>query len=65
MKTFVYGDLAFYPGMKTKIVCPHDVLLNTRMSFGFGLAIPMGMTNILLYFNAINFNTKEKVDFEK
>ena len=51
--------------MKDEISSYKDVLKHIRMSTGFGLAIPLGMTNILIYFNALNFNTKDGVDFEK
>lgn len=64
-KTFLYTELIFYPTVKDQINSYKDIINNTRFSGGFGVSIPLGMTSILIYFNAININTKKGIDFEK
>ena len=59
LRTFTYAELVFYPSLKT-MGLPIATLLkdNTRLSAGFGLAIPINeMISIMLYYNSLNFNT--------
>jgi hypothetical protein len=56
LKLFTYGDIAFYPAKKSSIRSFKDIYDNVRLSTGFGLAIPLGMTNILIYYRPLNIN---------
>jgi len=65
LKTFLYGDIAYYPSSFAGGQRSLNLLENTRLSTGFGLALPLGVTNLLLYFNTMNFNVKKGIDYEK
>ena len=44
----------------------NDIIKEIRLSLGYGLAIPINpMINLLIYYNAINFNSKKDIDFER
>jgi hypothetical protein len=67
LRTFIYGELALYPSMRT-VGMPLPVILkdSTRISAGFGFSIPINpMISILLYYNSLNFNTSRKGDHER
>lgn len=66
LKTFTYGELALYPTCKGAINSIKDLAKCGRLSFGFGLAIPVNpMINILVYYNAININSMKDADVER
>jgi hypothetical protein len=67
LRTFTYAELAFYPSLKAKgLLDTRTLKENTRLSAGFGLCIPINpMISILLYYNALNFNTQKCGDHER
>lgn len=65
-KTFTYLEAAFYPSYHTKVRSLGDFVKNTRLSMGFGIAIPINpMINILIYYNTLNLNSNKKGDIER
>lgn len=59
LRVFSYAEMAFYPSLKVKgLFNSKTIKDNTRLSAGFGLCIPINpMISILLYYNALNFNS--------
>jgi hypothetical protein len=58
--------MAFYPTFITKKINFEEIKNNTRFSAGFGIGIPLNqMISILIYYNALNFNTAKLGDFER
>jgi hypothetical protein len=56
LRTFTYAELAFYPPFNTNISGFGYLTKHTRLSAGFGLAIPINpMLSILIYYNSLNF----------
>lgn len=66
LRTFVYGELAFYPPFNSTLSGFHYLTKNTRFSAGYGLAIPLNpMLNIMIYYNALNFHSLKGGDYER
>lgn len=65
-KTFTYAELAFYPTFKKKSLNFSSLFEDTRLSAGFGIGIPINhMISILIYYNALNFNSAKVGDYER
>ena len=65
LKAFTYGEMVFYPSYKNRLSFKF-LRSDTRLSFGFGMAVPLNeMISILVYYNAINFNSAPKGDIER
>lgn len=66
MKTFTYAEMAFYPPFLSTYRGSDYLFKNIRTSVGFGIALPVNqMISILVYYNACNFNTQSRGDFER
>jgi hypothetical protein len=68
LKTFLYGEAAFHPSLRSQGSnnLLNQLLKDTRYSLGFGLAIPLNpMISILVYYNALNFNSAKVGDIER
>lgn len=66
MKTFIYGELAFYPPFLSKMSGFSYIYKNIRFSSGFGIAIPVNpLISILIYYNALNLNSYRHGDYER
>lgn len=59
VRAFTYAELAFYPTLKAlRVPLPQLFKEHTRLSAGFGLAIPINeMISILVYYNSLNLNS--------
>lgn len=58
--------MVFYPSLRIKKLDLNSIKESLRFSAGFGLCIPLNpMISILIYYNALNFNSQKVGDFER
>lgn len=65
LKPYLGYELAYYPSL-IRNFSVKSLWKDTRHSVGFGLAIPLNnMIDLLIFYNALNFNSKRGIDFER